>query len=100
MLDLNWLRSNEAKQLSKQSKTKAWNDFKQKYPDADLTKFTVETVFYSKGKAESYVKFIQSKDFYVSVSGSDPSYWSKSMKQALGINSNFPSYLPTVLKEN
>ncbi|PFX12313.1 hypothetical protein AWC38_SpisGene23752 [Stylophora pistillata] len=35
-----WLRSDEAKRIAEKKRTKAWNDFKAEYPNADLTKFT------------------------------------------------------------
>ena len=37
-MDLQWLQSDEAQKISDDAKAKAWNDFKRKYPFADLSK--------------------------------------------------------------
>ena len=44
-MDLQWLQSDEAKHISEDAKSKAWNDFKRKYPFADLSKFEAQTDF-------------------------------------------------------
>ena len=44
-MDLQWLQSDEAKTLSDDAKSKAWKDFKRKYPFADLSKFEEQTDF-------------------------------------------------------
>ena len=41
-MDLQWLKSDEAKKISEDAKAKAWKDFKRKYPFADLSKFEAQ----------------------------------------------------------
>ena len=87
-MDLQWLQSDEAKHISEDAKSKAWNDFKRKYPFADLSKFEAQTDFNEKhATAEIYLK--AGPGFRQSVSGSDRRYWSDEMKEALGIG-GFP----------
>ena len=47
-MDLQWLKSDEAKKISEAAKAKAWKDFKREYPNADLSKFEAQTGFNEK----------------------------------------------------
>ena len=57
-MDLQWLQSDEAKHISEDAKSKVWNDFKRKYPFADLSKFEAQTDFIDQkhATAEIYLK--------------------------------------------
>ena len=87
-MNLQWLQSDEAKKLSEEAKSKAWEYFKRKYPFADLNKFEAQTDFNEK-HATADIKFKAGPGFWQSVSGSDRRYWSDEMKEALGIG-RFP----------
>ena len=87
-MDLQWLQSDEAKKISEDAKAKAWNDFKRKYPFADLSQFEAQVNFNEK-HATADIKFKAGPGFWQSVSGSDRRYWSDKMKEALGIG-GFP----------
>ena len=87
-MDLQWLKSDEAKYISEAAKAKAWKDFKRKYPFADLSKFEAQTDFNEK-HATADIKFKAGPGFWQSVSGSERRYWSDKMKEALGIG-GFP----------
>ena len=87
-MDLQWLKSDEAKKISEDAKTKAWKDFKREYPFVDLSKFEAQTDFNEKhATAKIYLK--AGPGFWQSVSGSDRRYWSDEMKESLGIG-GFP----------
>ena len=97
-MDLQWLKSDEAKKISEDAKAKAWKDFKREYPFADLSKFEAQTDFNEKhATAKIYLK--AGPGFWQSVSGSDRRYWSDEMKESLAIG-GFPvelslNYNPT-----
>ena len=87
-MNIQFLQSDEAKRISEAAKAKAWQDFKRKYPFADLSKFEAQVNFNEKhATAEIYLK--AGPGFWQSVSGSDRRYWSDKMKSALGIG-GFP----------
>ena len=87
-MDLQWLKSDEAKRISEEAKAKAWKDFKREFPFADLNKFEAQTDFNEKhATAEIYLN--AGPGFRQSVSESDRRYWSDDMKEALGIG-GFP----------
>ena len=44
-LGLAWLRSDEANEIADKAKRKAWNDFKARYPNVDLIKFSAQVSF-------------------------------------------------------
>ena len=88
-MDLQWLQSDEAKHISEDAKSKAWKDFKRKYPFADLSKFEAQTDFIDKKHATAEIYLKAGPGFRQSVSGSDRRYWSDEMKEALGIG-GFP----------
>ena len=84
-----WLRTDGAKGIVAKKRTKALNDFKAQYPNADLSKFNVQVTFFSEkqGKAEVYLNC--SNGVQTSVSGSIRKDWVDEMKRALGI-AGFP----------
>ena len=87
-MNIQWLESDEAKRISEAAKAKAWQDFKRKYPFADLSQFEAQVNFNEKhATAEIYLK--AGPGFWQSVSGLDRRYWSDKMKEALGIG-GFP----------
>ena len=88
-MDLQWLKSDEAKRISEDAKAKAWKDFKKQHPNADLSKFEAQTDIIDKKHATADIKFKAGPGFWQSVSGSDRRYWSDDMKKALGIG-GFP----------
>ena len=82
------MQSDEAEKISEAAKAKAWNDFKRKYPFADLNKFEAQTDFIEK-HVTADIKFKAGPGFWQSVSGSDRRFWSDEIKEALGIG-GFP----------
>ena len=88
-MDVQWLQSDEAKTLSGDAKSKAWKDFKRKYPFADLSKFEAQTDFIDQKHATAEIYLKAGPGFRQSVSESDRRYWSDEMKEALGIG-GFP----------
>ena len=79
------LRRGEANKIAAKARTKAWNDLKARYPNADLSKFCVEVSFDDKTQATAEVYFDRSDGVQSSVSGSDRIYWDVDMKKVLGI---------------
>ena len=79
--------SEEADALIKQKKIEAWQKLSTSFPNADLSKFKVEAVFYSKTHVEATVYFAAGEGLQQSVFGSDRKYWSNAMKKALGVGS-------------
>ena len=67
--NLKWLKSKESDKISSQKKKEAWEKFNKAFPRADLSKFTVEVVFYSKTKAEATVYFKAGNGLQQSVFG-------------------------------
>ena len=55
-MDLQWIKSDEAKKISEDAKAKARKDFKREYPFADLSKFEAQTDF-NEGHATADIKF-------------------------------------------
>ena len=88
-------------QQSQEAKSKAWADFKMKYPNADLSRFEAQVYFDAsaavasdtsdtdKDKTSSEIVFKHSNGVETSVSGSNRRYWSNQMREALGIG-RFP----------
>ena len=75
-MDLQWLKSDEAKYISEVVKAKAWKDFKREYPFADLSKFEAQTDFIDKKHATAEIYLKAGPGFWQSVSESDRKYWS------------------------
>ena len=71
--------------MADEGKTKAWNDFKARYPNADLSKFSAQVSFDNKRQATTEVYLNRSDGVQTSVSGSDRRYWDDDTKTALGI---------------
>ena len=109
-MDLQWLKSDEAKKISVVEKEKAWKKIKTEYPFADISKFTAQTNFIDKKHATAEINIKADPNLLQSVSGSERRYWSEKMKKALGIggfpvelslNSHPSNPLPAVpFKEN
>ena len=69
-----WLRSDEANKIADKAKTKAWNYFKARYPNADFNKFSAQVSFDDKRQATDGVYFNRSDGVQWSVTGSDIRY--------------------------
>ena len=54
-LGLAWLRSDEANEIADKAKRKPWNDFKARYPNVDLIKFSAQVSFDDKRQATAEV---------------------------------------------
>ena len=90
-MNIQFLQSDEAKHISDDAKSKAWNDFKRKYP------FEAQTDFIDQKHATAEIYLKAGPGFRQSVSESDRRYWSDEMKEALGIG-GFPVEL--ILNDN
>ena len=88
-MNIQFLQSDEAKTFSDDVKSKAWKEFKRKYPFADLSKFEAQTDFIDQKHAVAEIYLKAGPGFRQSVSESDRRYWSDEMKEALGIG-GFP----------
>ena len=88
-MNIQFLQSDDAKTLSDDVKSKAWKEFKRKYPFADLRKFEAQTDFIDQKHAVAEIYLKAGPGFRQSVSESDRRYWSDEMKEALGIG-GFP----------
>ena len=88
-MNIQFLQSDDAKTLSDDVKSKAWKEFKRKYPFADLSKFEAQTDFIDQKHAVAEIYLKAGPGFRQSVSESDRRYWSDEMKEALGIG-GFP----------
>ena len=67
------------------SEKNAWEQFTNKFPNADKTEFRVQTRVNEKCRITSEVFFDEGEGSSVSVFGSDRKYWSQKMKTALGL---------------
>ena len=54
-MGLAWLRSDEANEIADKAKRKPWNDFKARYPNVDLIKFSAQVSFDDKRQATAEV---------------------------------------------
>ena len=81
------------------AKTSAWVDFTKQFPNADKTKFAVQTNVDQQWNFTAEVFFKEGPGSLQSVFGSDRKYWSQQMKTALGLDGVgvFP-YQPSPLK--
>ena len=66
-----WLRSDEANRIADKARAKAWKDFKERCPNADLSKFSAQVSFDDKRQATSEVYLNRSDRVQTNVSGSD-----------------------------
>ena len=80
-----WARKPETKSLLDTAKKNAWQQFTNKFPNADKTQFKVQTTVDEKYRITSEVFFNESATNSVSVFGTDKKYWSQKMKTALGL---------------
>ena len=92
-----WLRSDEANRIADKARAKAWKDFKERCPNADLSKFSAQVSFDDKRQATSEVYLNRSDRVQTSVSGSDRRYWDDNTKKPLGIG-GFPPELTLSLR--
>ena len=107
-LKLKWMKSPEATKLAAAAKAKSLLYFKQRFPNADMSAFTVEVDFDESHKATGEVFFKEGQGSLKSVFGSDCNYWPEAMKNALGlhhdggfpyqlsINNRLPKPIPAV----
>ena len=86
---LNWMKSPEAKKLAEAAKAKALSYFKQRFPNAYMSAFTVQVDFDENHKATGEVFFKEGQDSLKGVFGSDRNYWPEAMKNVLGFLINF-----------
>ena len=95
------MQTQEAKKKSSEAKDKAWTQFVNQFPNADVTQFVLQVSIDANNNFSAEVFFKASLDVLQSVFGSDRQYWSKQMKTALGLDSfyGFP-YQLSPLKKN
>ena len=77
------------------AKNAAWAEFTKHFPNADKTKFVVQTYIDAKNNITAEIFFKEGPGSLQSVFGSDSKYWSSQMKAALGLAgvSGFPYQL-------
>ena len=80
-----WARKPETKARLDLAKKNAWEQFTRQFPNADKTRFYVQTSVDEKYRISAEVFFNESESSSVSVFGSDKKYWSQKMKTALGL---------------
>ena len=83
---LKWMRSPEATKLAAAAKAKALSYFKQRFPNADMSAFTVQVNFDENHKATGEVFFKEGQGSLRGVFGSDRKFWPEAMKNALGLH--------------
>ena len=67
------------------AKKEAWAEFTKHFPNADKTKFVVQTCIDAKNNITAEVFFKEGPGSLQSVFGSDRRYWSQQMKTAIGL---------------
>ena len=77
-----WARKPETKARLALAKKNAWEQFTRQFPNADKTRFYVQTSVDEKYRISAEVFFNESEGSSVSVFGSDKKYWSQKMKTA------------------
>ena len=80
------MKSPEATKLAAAAKAKAISYFKQRFPNADMSTFTVEVDVDENHKATGEVFFREGQGSLKSVFGSDRNDWPEAMKNALGLH--------------
>ena len=88
-----WANKPETKAKIAAAEKGAWAKFDQTFPNADKTKFTVQTTVDEKNNITAEVFFKAGVGSLESVFGSDRKFWSKNLKAALGEGGNFPYQL-------
>ena len=86
------MKTSQAKQKINEVREKAWNDFKLRYPDADMKQFQVKIEINGMNDVTGTVQFHEGPGYWSDVHGSDPKYWSDAKRKALGIG-GFPTEL-------
>ena len=81
-----WAQKPETKAKLAAAKTNAWVDLTKQFPNADKTKFAVQTNVDDKWNITAEVFFKEGPWSLQSVFGSDRKYWSQQMKTALGLD--------------
>ena len=81
-----WAQKPETKAKLAAAKTSAWVDFTKQFPNADKTKFVVQTNVDQQWNITAEVFFKEGPGSLLSVFGSDRKYWSPQMKTALGLD--------------
>ena len=92
---LKWMKSPEATKLPAAAKAKELSYFKQRFPNADMSAFTVEVDFDENHKAPGEVFFKEGQASLKSLFGSDRNNWPEAMRNALGLHhdNGFPHQL-------
>ena len=90
-----WMNSSEAKQRSAAAKSQALSEFKNRFPRADMSKFTVQAEFDANRKATAIVLFPVGDGSWEDPLLEDSKYWSQPLKDALGMQQDggFPYQL-------
>ena len=83
---LKWMKSPEATKLAEAAKAKSLSYFKQRFPNADMSAFTVQVDFDENHKATGEVFFKEGQGSLKGVFGSDRNDWPEALKNALGLH--------------
>ena len=81
-----YMQTREAQKKSSEAKDKAWTQFVNQFPNADVTQFVSQVSIDENNNFSAEVFFKASPDLLQSVFGSDRKYWSQKMKTALGLD--------------
>ena len=84
-----WMQSPQADRLAQAAEGNAWEAFLAKYPNADKSKFVVQTDFDQNRKATAEIYYKEGPRSLKSVFGSDSKYWPIEMRNALGFHKFF-----------
>ena len=90
-----YMQTPRAKKKSSAAKDKAWTQFVNQFPNADVTQFALQVSIDEKNNFSAEVFFKEGPESLLSVFDSDRQYWSQRMKTALGLTgeSGFPYQL-------
>ena len=80
-----YMQTPEAKKKSSEAKDKAWTQFVNQFPKADVTQFVTQVDIDENNNFSAEVFFKESPDLLRSVFGSDRKCWRQQMKTALGV---------------
>ena len=80
-----YMQTSDAKKKSSEAKDKAWTQFVNQFPNADVTQFVSQVSIDQNNNFSPEVFFKASPDLMQSVFGSDRQSWSQKMKTALGV---------------
>ena len=83
-----YMQTPEAKKKSSQAKDRAWTQFVNQIPKADISQFVSQVSIDEDNNFSAEVFFKAGPDLQ-SVFGSDRQYWSNQMKAALGLDSSY-----------